>query len=377
MARKYLTALDLTKNELQNAAVQSLASAPSSPVKFQLYGNSGDNTLYWWNGTSWVSAAGGGTGFPGYGSVPTETAFGQAKSDGAAITVARSDHTHGTPTHLAADHTTIPLSTFSVPTTDINMGLFKITNMAICTAATDAATKQYVDNISTGMSWKNPARVGTTANITLSGLQSIDGTSLGAGDRCLVKNQTDATTNGIYVVASGAWTRATDNDSGTEMLSASVYIMEGSTQADTGWVQTTNAPIGMGTSPLVWVQFSGSGSVGAGAGLTSSGTTLNVVAGDSTLTVAADSIVVNTTTLDARYAAVANGIKRFAAACAAATSTVVNHAFNTRDVLVDVYRTVSPWDSVECDIERTDVNNVTVRFTTAPAAGDYRIVVLA
>jgi len=69
--------------------------------------------------------------------------------------------------------------------------------------------------------------------------------------------------------------------------------------------------------------------------------------------------------------------QRFAVNCAAATSTVVAHNFATRDVVVNVYRMTTPWDTVETDVERTDINTVTVRFTTAPAAGAYRIVVLA
>jgi hypothetical protein len=69
-------------------------------------------------------------------------------------------------------------------------------------------------------------------------------------------------------------------------------------------------------------------------------------------------------------------MRMFSVSCAAATSTVANHAFNTRNVLVDVYRNTTPWDSVECDVERTDVNNVTVRFAVAPAAGDYVIAVV-
>jgi hypothetical protein len=66
----------------------------------------------------------------------------------------------------------------------------------------------------------------------------------------------------------------------------------------------------------------------------------------------------------------------FSVACAAAATTVVNHAFNTRNVTIDVYRATTPWDSVECDKERTDANNVTIRFATAPSAGAYTIVVM-
>ena len=80
------------------------------------------------------------------------------------------------------------------------------------TADSHAATKAYVDNVSAGINFHQPVRVATTGNITLSGTQTIDGVSLSVGDRVLVKDQTTQTQNGIYVVASGSWTRATDAD---------------------------------------------------------------------------------------------------------------------------------------------------------------------
>ena len=165
MARKFLTALDLAKNELQNAAVQNLATAPSSPVKGQLYFNStgGDNTLYWWDGTGWIPAKATGGAFPGYGSVPAETTFGITKNDGASTTVARSDHTHGSPAHSAAEHSTIPLSALAAATANINMGGFKVTNVGTPTTGTDATTKDYVDNLSAGLSWKDAVRCASTA----------------------------------------------------------------------------------------------------------------------------------------------------------------------------------------------------------------------
>src|SRR5262245_49875735 len=93
-------AIDLLKNELRQAVIQNLGSAPGTPSKGQVYMNSTDNTLYWFDGTVWVSAKGGVT----FGTITAEQTFGAAKSDGVATTAARSDHQHGNPTHVAADH---------------------------------------------------------------------------------------------------------------------------------------------------------------------------------------------------------------------------------------------------------------------------------
>jgi hypothetical protein len=378
MARKFLTAVDLAKNELQNAAVQSLASAPSNPAKFQLYGNSADNVLYWWNGTTWVSAAGGGGGgsFPGYGSVPAETTFGITKADGTATTVARSDHTHGSPAHDTAEHSAFSLSIFAAPTTAISMGAFRVTNVAQPVGLLDAANKNYVDNLVAGLSWKEPARVASTANVaSIAGLLTVDGVTTVSGDRVLLKDQTTASQNGIWVVSGGAWVRATDADLGAKVEGMAVFVLEGTTNSDKAYVCTTNAPIAVNTTPLTFVQFGGGNAYTAGAGLVGA-TTFDVGAGTG-ITVAADSVALDTTYADARYALKAAGALRLGGNVTAAVSTVVTHNFNTRDVLVDVYRVAAPYDSVEVDVERTDLNNVTVRFATAPAAGEYRVVVMA
>jgi hypothetical protein len=132
-----------------------------------------------------------------------------------------------------------------------------------------------------GLDVKESARVATTENITLSGLQTVDGVTLVAGDRVLVKDQTATETNGIYVVVDGgAWTRSTDADEPSELNAGTfVFVEEGSANSDSGFVVSSDNPITIGTDAMVWTQFSGAGTVVAGNGIDKTGTTLSVVAG--------------------------------------------------------------------------------------------------
>lgn len=178
-------------------------------------------------------------------------------------------------------------------TGDQSMGGFKLTSVAVCTNPQDAANKAYVDAAAQGLDVKASVRVATTANIALTGLQTIDGVTVIAGDRVLVKNQTAGQDNGIWVVASGAWTRATDADISAEVTAGMfTFVEEGTTNANSGWLLTTPNPITLGTTPLTFVQFSGGGSVSAGAGLTKTGSVIDVIGGDG-LVVAADLISAN------------------------------------------------------------------------------------
>ena len=133
--------------------------------------------------------------------------------------------------------------------------------------ATQKATKTYVDAKVAGLSWKQAVRAATTATDTLATAyengDSIDGVTLATGDRILIKNQSTGSENGIYTVnASGAPTRATDADSGAELVNASVYISEGTTLADTQWTCTTNATITVGSTSLAFAQLAtGAGTV--------------------------------------------------------------------------------------------------------------------
>ncbi len=143
-------------------------------------------------------------------------------------------------------------------------------------AALDAkASQAYVDAAINGRSWKTAVRAGTTVAGTLATSfengDTIDGVVLATGDRILIKNQAAAAENGIYIVnASGAPTRATDADTGAELVDASMYVSEGTTLADQQWTCTTNAPITIGVTSLTFVQS------GAGTTYTADGTTLDL-----------------------------------------------------------------------------------------------------
>jgi len=184
------------------------------------------------------------------------------------------------------------LDQFASPTSSVSFNSQTLTNLADPVNPQDACTKAYADAARTGLDVKASVRVATTANITLSGTQTIDGVSVIAGDRVLVKNQTSGSENGIYVVAAGSWSRATDADSSTEVTGGLfTFVEEGSAGADSGWVLSTNQPITLGTTALTFSQFSGAGQITAGAGMTKTGTTLDVVAADSgRIVVNADSI---------------------------------------------------------------------------------------
>lgn len=145
--------------------------------------------------------------------------------------------------------------------------------------STDVVNKGYVDSISAGVDPKAQVRVATTANITLSGAQTVDGVSLTNGDRVLVKDQSATAQNGIYSYNSaGAWSRTTDADTAGELNAGSYYfVTEGSAQAGSGWIITA-APTVLGTDPVVFSIFSQTGTYSAGTGITIVGYTISLAA---------------------------------------------------------------------------------------------------
>lgn len=236
--------------------------------------------------------------------------------------------------------------------TPIDMTGLKLTNVGDGTNPQDAVTKAQLDAAVAGLKWKEPVRAATTANITLSGAQTIDGVSVIAGDRVLVKNQSTGSANGVYVAAAGAWSRATDFDASAELLGAAVFVSEGTSQGNQQWQMTTDGPLTVGTTSLTFTQFGGGTSYSAGNGVSIGGGIISV-----------------DTAVTARKAAatIGNG---------AATSFNVTHSLNTTDVVVFVREAAGGLAEVFPDVAVLDANNVTVSFSVAPSSGQYRVFVV-
>jgi len=314
------------------------------------------------------------------------------------------DITGTTATTTVADNDELLIHDTSVPglrsitrdnfltSSDINFnGVNTVTGLPLPVNDTDAASKIYVDTAINGFSNKDSVKVATTGNITLSGEQTIDGV-LTSADRVLVKNQTNAEENGIYVSGAGAWTRAEDADSWDELISAHTWVEEGTTNGDSGWLCTVDEGGTLGTTSVTWTQYSGAGQITAGDGLTKAGNTIDVVAADATLTVNADDIAVNydndTIVLGGSGLEVANytpvsgstvAVKKAATLTGDGTTTdfTFTHNLNTQDVVVMIRETSAPYDVVVADIEVDSVNAVGINFASAPPVStDYRVVVI-
>lgn len=291
MARQYLTGLDLNKNELLNAKIQALSSNPSSPVEGQIYYNTTSKALLQYDGSAWKTYTKSGS------IVDADIASGAAIAI-SKLAVNPLDRANHTGTQLASTisdfNTAVRLNRLdqlAAPTNAVALNSQKITGLADPTDAQDAATKAYVDAARSGLDVKASCRVATTANITLSGTQTIDGVAVIAGNRVLVKNQTDASQNGIWVVGASTWSRSADADTDAEVTSGMfTFIEEGTINGDTGWVLTTDNPITVGTTNLTFTQFSGAGQIEAGDGLTKTGSTINAVGTSNRISVTSDAI---------------------------------------------------------------------------------------
>ena len=457
MARKFLVSIDLNKNELQNAVIQNLATAPASPYSGQIYYNTGDNQLYIYNGTRWEVAGNAvqsgllaarpaaatvdaGTIYYAtdtylfyysngsawaqtnqFGTITAQTTYGASSGNGSSTDYARADHTHGTPALGTATPNAITGAAGSAgsattpskedhvhafaPTTDLNMGGYKLASLGTPTVSTDAATKQYVDDVAQGLNIHAASYAATTANLnatysngtsgvgatlTNAGTQAAfttDGTTPSVNDRILVRLQTNQAQNGIYTlttVGSGStnWvlTRATDFDTPTEIAGGDfTFVDNGTTLANTGWVNVDEVTT-VGTDPIVFQQFSGAGTYTASNGVLLTGTNFTFAprtgyglqtgaSGGNGISVLTNTVAIDSTVVVSKYAAnVGDG---------SATSYTITHNLGTRDVIVSVYEASGSYAEVICDVNHATTNTITLLFSVAPTLNQYRVVVHA
>ena len=214
-----------------------------------------------------------------------------AKLTNSSITLAGQGVALGGSINAATLAGALPLDDIGVPDAAVSLNSQKITSLATPTADSDAATKAYVDSVAQGLDIKDSVKAATTANITLSGTQTIDGVSVLADDRVLVKDQSTGSQNGIYLCKAGAWSRTDDFATGQDEAGAFTFVEQGTVNADAGFVCTNNKGDGVvGTNALVFSQFSGAGSIVAGDALTKSGNTLNVAVDGSSIEVSSDAL---------------------------------------------------------------------------------------
>ena len=247
----------------------------------------------------------------------------------------------------------------------------RILNLLDPTSAQHPATKAYVDNAVEGLAWKDSCRVATVSNLNLAAPgATIDGINMVANDRVLVKNQSTASQNGIYIWNGAATpaTRASDANTFAELEQAVVTVEEGTSAGASFRQSAVNGTID--SSAVNWTNFGTSA-----AAATESVAGIAEIATQGEADTGTDDQRIVTPLKMANWA----GRKRKHTqnfGDGSATSYNIDHNFNTREVHVEVYRNSGSYDTVLCDVTRPSVNRVTLAFAAAPASNAFTVVVI-
>ncbi len=351
--RLFGTHIDLQgKNELRNAIMQNLASAPASPVEGLMYY---DTTLHQYGvyqNAAWAYFA------------DKTFLLARANATGTQLSATISD--------LAATVKGYSLDMFAAPAGNVSWNSQRITTLADPVSAQDAATKNYVDNAVAGLSWKDPVRVATTAAGTLASsfanASVVDGITLATGDRILIKNQATGSENGMYSVnATGAPTRTSDSDTSAEIVGSAVFVEAGTANAGTQWVNGNTGTITIGTTAITYTQFGAGSSYTAGNGLTLTGSSFSVVA-DTGISVSGTGVAVDHTKVPELYAASFGD--------GTSTTFTITHNLGTQDVIVQVYYVAGSNQQVEFDIQHTSTTAITINTNgITPTSNQFRVVI--
>jgi hypothetical protein len=264
---------------IKKRAASGSAGAPSSLSPSELAFNEADLKLYYGFGdngstppsaSSIITVGGAGAFFNKTDTRTAKTVLAGPTSGSAAAPTFRA--------LVAGD--LLKLNEFTAPDGSVSLNSQKITNLATPTADGDAASKSYVDGVSQGLDIKNSCIAATTGNITISTAlnngDTLDGVSLSTNDRVLVKDQSSASENGIYIVGSSP-ARADDLAAGADAAGMFTFVEKGTVNADNGFVCSSDKGSAVvGTNNLTFVQFSGAGQITAGDGLDKSANTLSV-----------------------------------------------------------------------------------------------------